>query len=104
MADISGFTSLIENSKRGETVRDSIINSLKTMDRDGISAETLNGNPASIFALLADVNYALMNNRYDNSPIYEKRLVRGSTKGVESNGVYWVYKRLADDLDRLLGE
>lgn len=104
MADVSTFMELISNASRGETVRDSFTNALKTMDRDGISAERLNGYTAAHFVKLSEFNGALLENNFKFEKIYDRVIDRESSRCPESNAVYWTYKRLNDSLEELLGD
>lgn len=95
MANIAGYVTQIEKTKRGEDVRDAIINSLASMDEEGTNAQSLNGHAASEF---------ILKDEYYSSLFFDQIPVKNSKKAVTSHGLYGVFSQINIVLDNINGE
>lgn len=95
MADLSSYITLIDKARRGEDVRDAIINALHAIVEEGVNSSSLNGHPASDFILKTEY---FSNIFFDNIPIKDSR------KAVTSDGLYYCLIQTNYVLDDINGE
>lgn len=105
MADIKNYTDKIRNKKvtRGEIIRDSVIDALKAMGRNGVDAQSLRGQKFSYFCSYKDFIKAFITGKIAGKEVFDKEPTPGSNKTVSSGGLYKVHKDLNDKVNDILG-